>query len=281
MSIKEVEEKTGLARSNIRFYEKEKLIQPDRNESNGYREYSEQNVEDIKKIAYLRTLGVTIESIKKIINHEVSLQSILEKQAEALDAQTADLEKAKAICNAMLSAGNVTYDDLEVGAYVPEFPAYWNTYRKVLKLDSVNFLYIWGGFAMWGLITTVSLFVALLTYSSLPEEIPVQWSNGAVSSSVSKIFIFAYPAACILLRILIRPLLYRRLQKGTLLYHDILAAYLTNFLCFVALSIEAFSVLYVYGIVEHVTTLLLADAIIFIGVLISGTIKLSRGTNQN
>lgn len=56
MTIKEVENQTGLARSNVRFYEKEKLIVPSRNESNGYREYSEKDVEDIKKIAYLRTL---------------------------------------------------------------------------------------------------------------------------------------------------------------------------------------------------------------------------------
>ena len=36
MTIKDVEERTGLSRSNIRFYEKEKLIEPSRNESNGY-----------------------------------------------------------------------------------------------------------------------------------------------------------------------------------------------------------------------------------------------------
>ena len=56
MTIKDVEERTGLSRSNIRFYEKEKLIEPSRNESNGYRDYSENDVENIKKIAYLRTL---------------------------------------------------------------------------------------------------------------------------------------------------------------------------------------------------------------------------------
>ena len=56
MTIKEVEERTSLSRSNIRFYEKEKLIEPSRNESNGYRDYSENDVENIKKIAYLRTL---------------------------------------------------------------------------------------------------------------------------------------------------------------------------------------------------------------------------------
>lgn len=35
MTIKDVEERTGLARSNVRFYEKEKLINPSRNEGNG------------------------------------------------------------------------------------------------------------------------------------------------------------------------------------------------------------------------------------------------------
>ena len=32
MTIKDVEERTGLSRSNIRFYEKEKLIEPSRND---------------------------------------------------------------------------------------------------------------------------------------------------------------------------------------------------------------------------------------------------------
>ena len=58
MTIKEVEERTGLTRSNIRFYEKEKLIEPSRNDKNGYRDYSEKDVENIKKIAYLRTLEI-------------------------------------------------------------------------------------------------------------------------------------------------------------------------------------------------------------------------------
>lgn len=53
MTIKEVEELTGLSRSNVRFYEKERLIFPSRNEKNGYRDYSESDVENIKKIAYL------------------------------------------------------------------------------------------------------------------------------------------------------------------------------------------------------------------------------------
>ena len=76
MTIKDVEERTGLSRSNIRFYEKEKLIEPSRNESNGYRDYSENDVENIKKIAYLRTLGISIEDIRSIISEKVIIFSL-------------------------------------------------------------------------------------------------------------------------------------------------------------------------------------------------------------
>ncbi|MCB5919682.1 MerR family transcriptional regulator [Mediterraneibacter faecis] len=77
MTIKDVEEQTGLSRSNIRFYEKEKLIEPSRNESNGYRDYSENDVENIKKIAYLRTLGISIEDIRSIISEKVTCRKCL------------------------------------------------------------------------------------------------------------------------------------------------------------------------------------------------------------
>ena len=38
-NIKEAEEQTGISRANIRYYEKMGLLQPKRNEKNGYREY--------------------------------------------------------------------------------------------------------------------------------------------------------------------------------------------------------------------------------------------------
>ena len=98
MTIKDAEERTGLSRSNIRFYEKEKLIEPSRNESNGYRDYSENDVENIKKIAYLRTLGIPIEDIRSIISEKVTLRETLEKQNEVLKRQLIDLNKAKLMC---------------------------------------------------------------------------------------------------------------------------------------------------------------------------------------
>ena len=69
-----------------------------RNESNGYRDYSENDVENIKKIAYLRTLGISIEDIRSIISGKVTLQETLERQNEILNSQITDLNKAKRMC---------------------------------------------------------------------------------------------------------------------------------------------------------------------------------------
>ena len=120
MTIKDVEERTGLSRSNIRFYEKEKLIEPSRNESNGYRDYSENDVENIKKIAYLRTLGISIEDIRSIISEKVTLQEMLEKQKEVLKNQITDLNKAKLMCEKMLDEESISYEKLQVEQYVTD-----------------------------------------------------------------------------------------------------------------------------------------------------------------
>ena len=58
MTIKELEERTGMARANIRFYESEGLLSPARQE-NGYRDYSEEDVKTLEKI-----LDICIENLE-------------------------------------------------------------------------------------------------------------------------------------------------------------------------------------------------------------------------
>ena len=176
MTIKEVEEKTGLTRSNIRFYEKEKLIQPIRNESNGYREYTEKDVEDIKKIACLRTLGISIETIHRIILKEISLRDVIGEQMYKLDAQVVNLEKAKIICQSMLADSKISYENLDVEAFVPELETYWQSNPKIFRLDSVGFLYMWGGVLVWAILTAACLAAALVVWPILPNQIPIQWT---------------------------------------------------------------------------------------------------------
>ena len=152
MTIKEVEKLTGLSRSNVRFYEKEKLIVPVRNERNGYRDYSNSDIENLKKIAYLRTLGISIEDIRSIISENVSLRDF------------------------------------------------------------------------------------------------------------------------------VRPIIYGKLQMN--FYCEVMTEYLTNYMCFLALSVELFSILFIYGIVKNIIAMLVVDTVVLIGVLIRGLAKKNSGTME-
>ena len=64
MTIKEVENELGITRANVRFYEKEGLIFPKRNPLNDYRDYSKEDVETLRRILFLRSLEVPLESIR-------------------------------------------------------------------------------------------------------------------------------------------------------------------------------------------------------------------------
>ena len=60
MNIKEIEERSGLTRANIRYYEQEGLLAPARRE-NKYRDYSEEDLETLLRIALLRNLGFSLD----------------------------------------------------------------------------------------------------------------------------------------------------------------------------------------------------------------------------
>lgn len=57
-------------------------------------------------------------------------------------------------------------------------------------------------------------------------------------------------------------------------YGEIITEYLTNYMCFIVLSIEIFSILFVFGLVKNVVMLLFVDTAVFIGVLVVGLIKM-------
>ena len=64
MTIKQLEQQLEIPRATIRFYEKEKLINPKRND-NSYREYDDEDVVTLKKIIILRKIGLSVSDIKK------------------------------------------------------------------------------------------------------------------------------------------------------------------------------------------------------------------------
>ena len=152
------------------FMKRKNSLSLQESESNGYRDYSENDVENIKKIAYLRTLGISIEDIRSIISGKVTLRETLEKQNEVLNSQITDLNKAKLMCEKMLDEESISYEKLQVEQYVTELQDYWKDNQTVFKLDSVSFLYIWGSMLTWITITVLCLIIGALSYSKLPKK---------------------------------------------------------------------------------------------------------------
>ena len=103
MTIKEVEEKLRVPRASIRFYEKEGLISPKR-EENGYREYSEQDVATLKKVVLLRKLGIAVSDIEDILDGTVPLTDALTENITKLEQQLAELNGAIEMSKVILNA---------------------------------------------------------------------------------------------------------------------------------------------------------------------------------
>ena len=101
VKIKELEEKSGITRANIRFYEKEGLINPNRNE-NSYRDYSEEDLKALNRIIVLRKLDIPVTDIKKIFEGTISLEEAVRKQKDVLSREIESLQGALDICEQMV-----------------------------------------------------------------------------------------------------------------------------------------------------------------------------------
>lgn len=115
MTIKEVEELSNMTRANIRFYEKEGLITPQR-DSNGYRNYTEQDVDILKRIRLLRTVHLGLEEIRSLSEKESELTDVLLIHLRTLKNEQKDLEQSKAICE-QLCRDQAAYESFDAEHY--------------------------------------------------------------------------------------------------------------------------------------------------------------------
>lgn len=97
MTIKELEEKSGITRANIRFYEKEGLLNPDKRK-NSYRDYNMEDLKDLNRIIILRKLSIPVSDIKKIFEGTISLEEVVRKQKDVLNKEIKSLQGALDVC---------------------------------------------------------------------------------------------------------------------------------------------------------------------------------------
>lgn len=135
MRIGEVAERTGLSISNIRFYEKKGLIEPDREQGSKYRDYTEEDVKRLKEIILYRKMDMPIDTIYQLIRKDVSVQNVLGQQLQDLKEKQKTIQSAIDLCEKVIEDGN--YEERNVDAYlnyVKEEEAKGKTFAKVDEL---------------------------------------------------------------------------------------------------------------------------------------------------
>ena len=117
MKINEVEQKVGITKKNIRFYEQEGLLKPERNVQNGYREYSEEDLILLQKIKLLRKLSVPIEEIRKIETGTLTMDDALRRHHIYLEREQKNIEEMRLFCQ-MLMDGDERFSSLDASSYL-------------------------------------------------------------------------------------------------------------------------------------------------------------------
>lgn len=91
MKTKQLEEMLGITKEALRYYEKEKLIKPKRDENN-YRNYSQSDIDILKLILLLRSMEISIDEIKLIMDNKLSIREALETKKDYIEKSKMKLE---------------------------------------------------------------------------------------------------------------------------------------------------------------------------------------------
>lgn len=116
MKINKVEELVGITKKNIRFYEEMGLVCPARNEQNRYREYTEEDVEMLRKIKLLRQLSIPIEEILKIQKGYLTLEDCMMRHKIFLEREEENIRHSKSIC-VQIADGKEQFSTIDTEKY--------------------------------------------------------------------------------------------------------------------------------------------------------------------
>lgn len=110
MLIGELVKKTQLSKETIRHYEDIGLIRGIKAQPNGYKNYPERLVEDLKLIGLAKDLGFTLKEIKSLLNllqkgqlGRSNLNQVIQKKISEIDQKISALNQLKERLNLELA----------------------------------------------------------------------------------------------------------------------------------------------------------------------------------
>ena len=98
--ISELAKKVGLSRTALLYYEKQNLIKGQRLD-NGYRVYSEQDMQRILLIQHLQLGGLTLKECKQCLEAKLD-KGLLYKRLDALNVEIAQKQQARSFLQALV-----------------------------------------------------------------------------------------------------------------------------------------------------------------------------------
>lgn len=105
MKISQVEKRTGLRATTIRYYESMGILRPPRL-PNGYRNYTEETVETLCRIRQMRELGIPLADVRLWLDGVVPWEDLIAKRLSALDSDSEKNRERKLACRALLRGEN-------------------------------------------------------------------------------------------------------------------------------------------------------------------------------
>ena len=128
MKINEVEQLVGVTKRNIRFYEKEGLLSPGRTD-NGYRDYSEADVEALRKIKLLRKLDVPLEEIRRMQQGTLTLTDGVRRHIIQLERTQDNLATMRSLCQELAESGE-QLASLDAGRWLEKMERMEDVYKR-------------------------------------------------------------------------------------------------------------------------------------------------------
>ncbi|BAN61718.1 MerR family transcriptional regulator [Streptococcus anginosus] len=135
----EIQNKTGLTRKAIEYYEEKGLIKPLKLE-NGYRDYSDEDMKILSKISLFRKVGLSISEIKECLSSNGnSLSSILRRKQHQLDIE----QKRKEVIKLIVKKESQTLIDDKIALIEAEESIYERLEKNISRIFwAINFFCI-------------------------------------------------------------------------------------------------------------------------------------------
>ena len=132
MRTKQLEEMLGITKEALRYYEKEGLIKPERDENN-YRNYLQSDIDVLKLILMLRSMEISIDEIKLILNNELSIREALKTKEDYIEKSKIKLENIDKKIKDYVKRVKISFDNRELKEWGNYKTLYFNEDKIVFN----------------------------------------------------------------------------------------------------------------------------------------------------